>query len=100
MPNEIGAKQSPESGGYNYNYGGTYAGYSAVGYGEGGADGAGQIRRTFNDYLLIVRERIWYIVVVFLVVCSSVVVYTLSQTKIYQSGATVQIFRRNVNLLP
>src|SRR5678809_1045182 len=43
MANEMGAKQSPESGGHNYNYGGTYAGYSAVGYGDGGGEGGQQV---------------------------------------------------------
>ena len=93
MSTEKGAKQPQESGGYGYNYGGNYAGYSAVGYGDGG-DGGGQVQRSFQDYLLILRERIWYIVVVFLVIFSSSLVYTLSDTKIYQSAATVQILRR------
>ena len=97
MPTDPGAKKPSEGGGSGYNYGGNYAGYSAVGYGYGeGGDGGGQNpHRTFQDYLLILRERIWYIVVVFLVVFSSSLVYTLSEVKIYQSQATVQIFRRD-----
>jgi len=58
------------------------------------------VQRTFQDYLLILRERIWYIVVVFLVVFSSSLVYTLSETKIYQSSATVQILRRDTTPMP
>ena len=101
MSKDPGAKQSSEAPSYGYNYGGGYAGYSAVGYGEGAdGGGGGHIQRTFQDYLLILRERIWYIVVVFLVVFSSSLVYTLSETKIYQSTATVQIFRRDPNILP
>jgi len=98
-----GAKKNPEaSGGYGYGYGynyygGNYAGYSSSGYGEGGA---GMVHRTFQDYLLILRERSWYIVVVFLVVFSSAVVYTLSETKVYQSTATVQILRRDLTPMP
>src|SRR5581483_735850 len=69
-------------------------GYSAVGYGYGEGDQGG-VQRTIRDYLLILRERIWYIVVVFLVVFSSSIVYTFSQTKIYQAVTTVQIFRRD-----
>jgi polysaccharide biosynthesis transport protein len=88
-------KTTQDSPGYGYNYGGAYAGYSAVGYGYGGDPGPGPVQRTFQDYLLILRERIWYIVVVFLVVFSSSLVYTLSETKVYQSSATVQIFRRD-----
>ncbi|MET0262548.1 MAG: polysaccharide biosynthesis tyrosine autokinase [Rariglobus sp.] len=72
----------------DYGYGGGYAGYSAVGYG-----GESSMQRGFRDYALILRERIWYIIVVFLVVFSSALVYTFSQTKIYQSAASVQIYR-------
>ena len=93
MSNDSGAKQPRDGGGYGYSYGGNYAGYSAIGYGDGG-DG-GQVQRTLQDYLLILRERIWYIVVVFLVVFSSALVYTLSRVKVYQSSTTVQIFRRD-----
>jgi succinoglycan biosynthesis transport protein ExoP len=96
MSTEPGAKQTQEGGGYGYSYGGSYAGYSAIGYGDGG-EGGGHVQRTFQDYLLILRERVWYIVVVFLVVFSSALVYTLSDTKIYQSSATVQILRREAS---
>ena len=99
-------RQPPASGdaGRGYGYGG-YSGYSnsgyGYGYGYGYGDGGGNApaQRTFQDYLLILRERIWYIVVVFLVVFSSSLVYTLSETRIYQSVATVQIFRRDPTIL-
>ena len=89
------SKKSPDAPGSGYNYGGNYAGYSAAGYGYGYGDGGGTVQRSFQDYLLILRERIWYIIVVFLVVFSSSLVYTLSLTKVYESTATVQIFRRD-----
>lgn len=76
-----------------YGYGG-YAGYSAI---EGSE---GHLGRSFQDYLLILRERIWYIIVVFLVVLSSAMVYTFSQTRLYESYATLQIFRSNPHVLP
>ncbi len=93
MANDSEQKQPNDQSSRGYNYG-NYAGYSATGYGygDGGGD-AGGAQRTFQDYLLILRERVWYIVVVFLVVFSSALVYTLSQTKIYQSAARVQILR-------
>jgi capsular exopolysaccharide synthesis family protein len=95
-----GSKQN-SGGGYGYyNYGGNYAGYSAVGYGYGYGSGESQsAQRGFQDYLLILRERIWYIVVVFLVIFSSSLVYTLSQTKVYQSSTTVQVFRRDPTVM-
>ncbi len=88
-------KKPADAPGYGYNYGGNYAGYSAIGYGYGEGGGGGAAQRSFQDYLLILRERIWYIIVVFLVVFSSSLVYTLSLTKIFQSTATIQIFRRD-----
>jgi succinoglycan biosynthesis transport protein ExoP len=92
MSKETDSKQPGEGGGYGYNYGG----YAAGGYGEGGG---GSAQRTLQDYLLILRERIWYIVVVFLVVFSSSLVFTLSQPKIYQAAATVQILRRDPTIV-
>ncbi|HVU36293.1 MAG TPA: polysaccharide biosynthesis tyrosine autokinase [Opitutaceae bacterium] len=101
MASDMETKTPREGGAYGYG-GGNYAGYSAVGYGYGygGEAETNTVQRTFQDYLLIVRERIWYIVVVFLVVFSSALVYTLSKPKIYQSTATVQIFRRDPTIIP
>ena len=91
-----GEKEPRDGTGYGYNYGGNYAGYSAVGYGEGASAHA---QRTFQDYILILRERIWYILVVFFVAVASAVVYTVSDTRIYQSTATVQIFRSDPTIM-
>ncbi|GAB5560732.1 MAG: exopolysaccharide regulatory tyrosine autokinase VpsO [Synoicihabitans sp.] len=85
-------QKEQEPGGYapaNYGYG--YGGYG--GYGSYGGDEDGTAHRSLQDYILILRERIWYIIVVFLVVFSSALVYTISATKIYQSTATVQLLR-------
>lgn len=89
-------KHHPQSnhGQGEYSYTGSYAGYSAVGYGS-----ENTMQRGFRDYTLILRERIWYIIVVFLVVFSSALVYTFSQTKIYQSAASVQIFRSDPTVM-
>lgn len=77
----------PQSSGAPSDYGdSSYGGYP-TGYGDTSS------QRSLHDYLLILRERIWYIVVVFLVVFSSALVFTLSQTKIYEGTATVQIYR-------
>jgi polysaccharide biosynthesis transport protein len=77
---------------------GSYAGYNAgygYGYGYGSGSSEGTAQRTLQDYMLIIRERVWYIVVVFLVVFSSSLVFTLSRVKIYQSSASVQIMRND-----
>jgi capsular exopolysaccharide synthesis family protein len=57
------------------------------------------VQRGFRDYALILRERIWYILVVFLVIFSLSMVYTFSQTKMYQSNASVQIFRSDPTVM-
>lgn len=76
---------------------GNYGGYGS--YGSNGYGGDTSMQRGFRDYMLILRERIWYIIVVFLIVFSSVLVYTFSQTKIYQAGASVQIFRSDPTVM-
>jgi capsular exopolysaccharide synthesis family protein len=90
------SKQSSDASGPGYNYGGGYGYGYGYGYGEGSG---GTVQRSFQDYLLILRERIWYIIVVFLVVFSSSLVYTLSLTKIYQSTATVQVLRSDPKVM-
>jgi succinoglycan biosynthesis transport protein ExoP len=78
------------SGAYPYTYyGNSYGGYSGAG-GE-----VSTVQRSFQDYVLILRERVWYIVVVFLLVFSSAVVYTFTRTPQYQSTGSVQVFRRD-----
>ncbi len=103
MANERGHRPPPE-GGYGYNQGGSPSGYGygygGYGYGYGDGDGRGHAQRTLQDYLLILRERIWYIVVVFLVIVATALVYTLSEVKIYQSTATIQVFRRDAQVMP
>lgn len=87
------SKQQAGSAPAEYGSGGYGYGYSANGYGESSA------QRSLNDYLLILRERVWYVVVVFLVVFSSALVYTFSQTKIYESYASVQVLRRDARVI-
>jgi capsular exopolysaccharide synthesis family protein len=69
-----------------------YRGYA--GYGYGYEYGSTVAQRSFQQYLLTLRERFWYIVAVFLLVFSSVLVYTLTRQKLFQSAVTAQIFRR------
>jgi capsular exopolysaccharide synthesis family protein len=92
-PEKLPASQ--KSSGYGENYAG-YTGAPGYGYGYGyDSPNEGGAQRTLQDYVLILRERIWYIVVVFLVIFSSSLVYTLSKVKVYESTASVQIFRRD-----
>lgn len=70
-------------------FGGRVDNIRALGYGETSA------QRTFRDYLLILRERVWYVVVVFLAVFLASLIYTLTATKLYTSGATIEILARD-----
>jgi capsular exopolysaccharide synthesis family protein len=87
--------QTPQYGygqpGYG-NYGG-YGGYGAYGY--PGAGGEETVQRQFRDYVLILRERKYYIITVFLLVFASAALFTFSRTKLYQSSASVQLQRRD-----
>lgn len=99
MAKDSDLKQPPEGGGSYGSYGG-YGGYSAgYGYGEESGAGGASVRRNLQDYLLVLRERIWYVVVVFLVVFSSALVFTLSETKLYRAVATVQMLRSDPNVV-
>lgn len=91
------SKQNTPEGNSGY---GSYGGYGAYGgYGYGGEDPQSGAHRTFKDYVLILRERIWYIVVAFLVVFSSTILYTFNQTKMYDAVASVQVFRRDPTIM-
>lgn len=61
----------------------------AVGYGDT------PMQRGLRDYILILRERLWYIVVAFLVVFLASVVLTLSATKQYTAGSSIEILRHD-----
>ena len=87
--------------GYAANYGAPAPdGYGGYG-GYGGYPGYSEttVQRSLQDYLLILRERIWYIVAAFLVVFAGAAVYTYTLTPVYQSSSTVEIFRRNPTVM-
>lgn len=83
------------SGAYPY----TYYGNNYGTYGAAASPGETTVQRGFQDYVLILRERVWYIVIVFLLVFSSAVVYTLTRTRDYMSASSVQIFRRDPTVM-
>ncbi|MGJ8652352.1 MAG: GumC family protein [Opitutaceae bacterium] len=87
-------------GGYGYGYGGGYGGGSGYGYGgygggyEGGG-GGGAPQRSFKDYLLMFRERVWYLIVAFFIIFSGSILYTFNKTKVYTAAAQVQLLRND-----
>lgn len=83
-------------GGSNYGYGGSNYGYGG-GYGDGGG-GAGP-QRAFKDYLLMFRERIWYLIVTLFIIFSGSILYTFNKTKVYTAVSQVQLFRDDASAL-
>ncbi|MDQ8193052.1 polysaccharide biosynthesis tyrosine autokinase [Coraliomargarita sp. SDUM461004] len=85
-------------GGYGYGYGYGYGGgnYGAGGYGDGGG---GAPQRSFQDYFLMFRERIWYLIVAFFIIFSGSILYTFNKTKVYTAVAQVQLFRDDASAL-
>ena len=83
-------------GGSNYGYGGSNYGYGG-GYGFGGG-GAGP-QRSFKDYLLMFRERIWYLIVTLFIIFSGSILYTFNKTKVYTAVSQVQLFRDDASAL-
>ncbi len=82
-------------GSNNYYYGGYGYGYGAAG--GGGGDGAPA--RSLRDYLMILRERIWLFAVVFFIIFTGTLLYTLHSPKIYTSMASVRLLRDDPDVL-
>ncbi|WOO41304.1 polysaccharide biosynthesis tyrosine autokinase [Rubellicoccus peritrichatus] len=80
-------------GGYYYGYGYNYGG----GYGGGAQDQ--QPQRSLKDYLVILRERIWYFVVTFFVIFTGTLLYTFNTTELFRSAATLQVLRDDRKIL-
>jgi len=77
-------------GGYGYGYGGGYGGGS---YGASYEGGGGSPQRSFKDYFLMFRERIWYLIVSLFIIFSGSILYTFNKTKVYTAVAQVQLLR-------
>jgi capsular exopolysaccharide synthesis family protein len=77
----------------NY-YGGYYYGEGYGGYGYGGGGNGEGPSRSISDYLLILRERIWWLVVSVFVVFLGFALYTFNAPKIYRAAAAVEILRQ------
>lgn len=89
----------PNSGGYGGGYGYGYGYQSGGGYGYGGyGGGAGGgydqgPQRSLKDYILIFRERIWWLIVAFFIIFSGALLYTFNKTKVYTAVSVVRMLR-------
>ncbi|MGC6455417.1 MAG: GumC family protein [Coraliomargaritaceae bacterium] len=88
---------NPNAGGYGYGYGysagGSSYGYGNYGYGNYGYGSEQVPQRSFKDYVLIFRERIWWLIVSFFIIFSGSLLYTFNKTKVYTSVAVVRLLR-------
>ena len=50
-------------------------------------------QRSFNDYLILFRERIWYLIVALFIFLLGAVLYTVTKTKVYTAVAKIQLLR-------
>ena len=77
------------AGGYGYGYGGGNYGYGN--YDSGAYEQGSQ--RSIKDYMLIFRERIWWLIVAFFIIFSGAILYTFNKTKVYTAVAQVRMLR-------
>ena len=77
---------SPRYGGYN-----NYGNYGYGSYGGNSEDSGPQ--RTLKDYLFLIRERVWYLVIVFFIIFLGSILYTFNKTKLYTAFSTIELLR-------
>lgn len=82
------SNKGSESGGSGY-YGGYYYGEGYSGY----AESSGAPSRSVGDYLVILRERIWWLVVTIFVVFLGFSLYTFNAPKSYRAVSSVEVLR-------
>jgi len=79
-----------QSGSDSGSYGGYYYSDGYSGY-KGGGEGPS---RSISDYVLILRERIWWLVVSVFVVFLAFALYTFNAPKLYRAFSSVEILRQ------
>lgn len=94
------ADNRPTDPGYG-NYAGPNNYYYGYNYGVGGPGGGGEggPARSLRDYLLMLRERIWLVIVAFFIIFTGSILYTLHAPKEYTATATVRILRDDPDIL-
>ena len=106
--------QKPNSGKEpGYGYGGGYGGYGGVGgygaygqYGQYGQYGGyagyvygyGQQANPLAQYLVMVRERMWYVVLSILVFVTAALIYTVNATPEYQANGRLRVYKFAPNI--
>lgn len=86
----------------NDNAGGYYGAPNSYGYygSSGGAyEGGESQQKGLKDYLLILREQVWYLVFVFSIIFIGSILYLIKATPVYEGKAMVQILRDDTTVL-
>ncbi len=96
--------------GYGSGYGTGYGGYGQGGYGQpsgyyygygygyGNNQAGGEPTQTRNirDYFVILRERIWYLLLTFFVIFGAFILYLVNATPLYSATASIQVLRQSI----
>jgi capsular exopolysaccharide synthesis family protein len=88
--------------GYTYGYGQNYGyGGGKYGYGYGGGYGNQEKNEngetptlTIRDYLLMIRERFWYLLLAIFICTTSSLVYTANKTDEFMAGTKLRLYRQ------
>ncbi len=91
-----GNNQYSNYGSYRYN-GGKYGNYGYGSYGRNSEDIGPQ--RTLKDYIFLIRERIWYLIIVFFIIFLGSILYTFNTTKLYTAYSTIELLRDDPNVM-
>jgi len=102
---------APPNPGKDYGYGNSgYSGYGGVGgaygqYGQYGQYGGyaygygyGQSANPLSNYLMMVRERMWYLVLSILVFVTAALIYTVNATPEYQANGRLRVYKFAPNI--
>jgi len=98
---------APSNPGKDYGYGnsgyggvgyGGYAGYGQYGGYAGYGYGSGQSPNPLSNYLMMVRERMWYLVLSILVFVTAALIYTVNATPEYQANGRLRVYKFAPNI--
>ncbi|MDC3132114.1 polysaccharide biosynthesis tyrosine autokinase [Opitutae bacterium] len=90
-PNNYINNQHYNHGSYRY---GSNSGSSSYGYGSYGNNTEEHgPQRNLKDYIFLIRERIWYLIIVFFIIFLGSILYTFNTTKLFTAYATIELLR-------
>ncbi len=89
---------NPQYNNYSgYRYGGNSGNYGYGSYGNVSEEQGPQ--RNLKDYVFLIRERIWYLIIVFFIIFLGSILYTFNKTKLYTAYATIELLRDDPSVM-